>query len=299
MNTSATPSQNGLLDAPTSKPAPGQTPPETSASTLPTSQQPQRSQPDKLKAISDLLGGGPPSPEAGDGAAAPQAAGTTPTDAASPKSPKPKALLDLAETLGMEPKDLYGLEITVGDDEVVSVGALKDAYKNQKVAGLETTKRAADLDVREAALVNRQLLWDELGADLSRAINPQTRAKIEQHMAEQEAQERDRFLTALPEYRDQTKFDGFRDDVVKTLQGFGYSVPEMNIRDHRQLLVLRDLIQTKKRLNDLLAYSPKQDAPKAAAPQGRGSHKAPPATGRAANKTQAVSRISALLAKRG
>jgi hypothetical protein len=211
---------------------------------------------------------------------------------------RPKGLLDLAEQLGMEPKDLYGLEITVGDDEVVTVGALKDAFKTQKAAGLEAVKRSADLDAREAALVNRQLLWDQLGSDLSRALPPATRQKIEQHMAEQEAVERDRFLKALPEMQDQTKFDGFRTDVVKTLQGYGFSVPEMNIRDHRQLLVLKDLIQTKKRLAELLAYTPKQEPPKAAQPQGRGSPKATHATGRARNNGEAVSRISALLNRR-
>ena len=290
MNTSPQPSPSGLLDGQTGQPVTAPTQPETSASTSSTSQRPQRSQPEKVKAISDLIGGQQPA-DGADGADA-----NPPEEA---PAGKPKAFLDLAEKLGLEAKDLYGLEITVGDDEVVTVSALKDAYKNQQVAGLEAAKKAADLDVREAALVNRQLLWDELGSDLAHAIKPEIRAKIEQHQADREAQERDRFLTALPEYRDKAKFDGFRDDVVKTLQGFGFSVPEMNIRDHRQLLVLRDLIQTKKRLADLLAYTPKEEAPRAQSPQGRGSHKVQPATGRAQNKTQAVSRISALISKRG
>lgn len=197
----------------------------------------------------------------------------------------------------MKPEELYGLEVTTGDGEVVTIGSLKDAHATRQASQLETARKGAELDAREAALINRQMLWDQLGADLGKAIPPATRQKIERHLEEQQAVEKERFLTALPELRDEAKFDTFRRDVVTTLQEYGYSVPEMNIRDHRQLLVLRDLMRTKKRLKELLEYTPKQDAPRAAAPQGRGGAPAP-VTGRAKTGGEAVSRISALINRR-
>ena len=267
--------------------------------TLPQGKPAKRTEPEKLQAVSALLGAGLDAPGDPGPGAAPEGlpSGSLESDPAPAPEAKPKAFLELAEKLGISPEELYGLEISTGDGETLTIGALKDAYGARQAAGLETTRRAVELDERESALINRQLLWDQLGGELSKALTPDMRQAMERNQVDRENRERDLFLKALPEMRDKAVWDRFREDVVQTLSAEGWTIPEMNIQDSRQLKFIRKFQNMERRLKEYESYTPKAEPPKAQVPQGRGNG-ARPATGRAANPGEALSRVAALLNKR-
>lgn len=211
----------------------------------------------------------------------------------------PLTVSAVAEKLGIEAKDVYNLEVSTGDGEAVTLGKLKDAWQDRQQAARETARREASLDERETALTADSILYSQLGGDLEKALTPQMRQALVQRAQQSQTRERERALAAMPELRDQSVFEGFRSDLVKMLTGYGFRPQEMTISDHRMLLVLRDAMRTKARLEKLLAYEPSAPAPKAHKPNGRGNGHDPvkamvqraKATGRSADQDNAIAKL--------
>ena len=187
------------------------------------------------------------------------------------KGKAPTTIAEAAEALGMEPKDLYKMELTTGDGETVTIGDLKDAYQNRQAAERETAERAAALDERETAIFQEHRLLTELGQDLEKALSPEKRQKLVQNLEARDARERQLLLDAMPELKDKAKFDQFRSDVVEALGKYGYDPHEIVVTDHRHLLIVRDLIRAHRRIKSLTSISSEQKPPKSAPPQGRGA----------------------------
>jgi hypothetical protein len=277
------------------------TPPESASPGQETSSTPPETQPplteaEKAKAVADLLNGADSATER------PEEPPGDPDDPAPAPEPKsaPKTLSELAETLGASPEDVYKIELTTGDGEVVSIGDLKDGHRDRQAAQRETAEREAALDQRETAIIAEQRVWASIGESLEQSIPPEAREQLAQQMQERDRVERRRLMDAAPELQDQAKFEAFREDVVKTLGEYGYKPHEIVVGDHRQLMVLRDLIRTKKRLKDLLEYKPKQSPPGGRKPTGRGNE--PDGTARAISKAKSspheadkVAAVAALL----
>jgi len=223
----------------------------------------------QLARINELLGS-PQEPVSDD-------APDQPTDAKPASDPlrgadgkfKARSLSDLAEHLDASPEELYKLELTTGDGETVKLGDLKDAWQNRQQAARESARRDSGLDEREAALRAEQALWEPVLRELNDKLPQEFKARLRGRDQQQLERERTRLLDAAPELADQTQFQAWRGEVVGFLAGYGYSPQEMAITDHRMLVILRDHMRLKARLEKLMAYEPGRDPPKPSKPQGR------------------------------
>lgn len=187
-----------------------------------------------------------------------------------------------------DPEEFYKTEITTGDGEKVTIGALKDAYQSQQATARETAKRAVALDERESALYLDQQLINTLGT----APTPAAVQQYQQRLVERDTRERSSLLAAMPELKDAPVFEAFRKDVVDRLGKYGIRPNEVVINDHRQLLIVRDLIRAEARIKALLGTPAKSADPAALAPQGRSP--AAKLTGHSRGQ-DAVSRVSQLI----
>jgi hypothetical protein len=253
---------------------------------------------EKAAAVTALLNGEPPKDDAagedeGDGggrepgdADPPRAEGDDGAGSAEPADVQqapdaPATVQEAAERLGIDAADLYKLTITTGDGETVTLGDLKDAHQSRQAAERETAQRAAALDERETAIIAEQRLWAEMGDTLAQAITPEQRTALKERLDQRDAQERRLMVQAMPEMADPNTFAQFRDDAMQLLTDYGYKPHEVVVGDHRQLLILRDLMRAKKRLKDLASFKPRTEPPQSKKPQGRG---------RTSNRTAAVQR---------
>lgn len=209
---------------------------------------------------------------------------------------KPRTFKEIAEKLGMTPEEVYKMALTTGDGEEVTLGALKDAYVSQETARRETVQREVDLDARETAITQSQRLWSQLGDQLGKVLPPDAMQQLTDHLQQTDERERRTLMQMAPELQDETKLQQFRDDVVETLGQYGYKPHEVVIGDHRQALVIRDLIRAQKRLKALSEYQPEQSPPRSKrgtqpAPQSQAKIINKARRGNEADKTAAVSAI--------
>ena len=179
-----------------------------------------------------------------------------------PNSKKsPKTLSEAGEQLGIEPDDLYGLTITTRDGEAISISDLKDAHQDRAATEHESATRAVALDERENAMIASQRLWAEMGDQLTANITPELRQELAEQMTANAETEHRRMLQTMPELADTAIFTQFRNDVVVTMKEYGYAEHELVVGDHRQMLVMRDLIRAKKRLKALANFKPMPTLP--------------------------------------
>jgi hypothetical protein len=184
-----------------------------------------------------------------------------------------------------DPEAFYAQEITTGDGEKVTIGALKDAYQSRQQAERETAKRSVALDERESALAQDQRFWMELGE-----LPVPVKAKIAERMQARERAEHGKMLAMMPELKDKAHFDTFRTEIVEALGKYGYTPAQIVVTDHRQLMILRDLIRAQARIKALTA-EPAAKAP----PAKPGGRSGSPQPGRPRNQAEAVTQIAQLL----
>lgn len=312
MTSQPTPSPTGAGAATATTSAASSQPPANSSSpaaTPPSTEEKdwsQATEKDKADAISDLLRGGTPEPQPGSGDVPSDGEGGSddpwmpPEGETQESTEPPSTLADLAEKLGMQPEQVYDLELTTGDGETVKLGALKDAYQNRQAEARESAKRAKALDERESALTADAQLWSAVAAEVGRHLTPQTKQRLRDREIQNDREERRRLAAAMPELNDPDVLDRFKRSFVETLQGYGFGPHEMHITDHRNVVLVRDLMRYKTRLDKLLSYEPQQEPPKAARTKGRdtgANGRQQQMINRAAHGTekQKVDAISALL----
>lgn len=249
-------------------PDPGSTESETSSNS-PETPPARMSDAEQAKAVAELLNGETPPAQTGEDPGDPDL--EDPAPEAKDAAPAPKTITDAAERLGIEPADLYGLEISTGDGETITLGKLKDAHQDRQTASRETAERQAALDARETGLIADQQLWAQLGETLTKALPPEQLQRLQSSQQAKHEHEHQMMVQTMPELQDTAKMDQFRLDVVDALKNYGYQPHEITVGDHRQLLVIRDLIRAKKRLKELSEFKPAQKAPKAQPGKGRGT----------------------------
>jgi hypothetical protein len=299
-------------EAPTNEPesasGPSETPREPSSSGSETSL---RTEADKAREVHRLLSGEleDDQPEEDDGAAPladqPDEDQAGSEEAGSKENANVQKISELspqaiAKRLDIPVEDVYGMQITTGDGEKVSLGSLKDAWQDRQEAARETAKREAGLDQRESAILANQRLWSKVAGDLAGKLSPETMNGLREQAQQMERQERQRMLQAMPELNDEASFANWREKLVTVLGGYGFRPAEMVITDHRMLLIMRDLMRTNERLAKLMSYSPSKEPPKAAQTQGRSTPSNSKALAkRARNGTDSdkVAAVSALLGK--
>lgn len=240
---------------------------------------------EQIAAVADLLGGGSAEGAGGTELEAGEAQGDDGSSGApegtqegddeggsgtEARETPPATLTDVAEALGIEPGDVYAMEVTTGDGETVKIGDLKDFYQNRDVAMRETVERSAALDERESVISQDQRLWGQIGNDLVRILPPETVGQLKAQMVERDQHERQLLVDAIPEMADAAKFDQFRMDAVEFMgKRYGMQPHELAVTDHRHILIMRDLMRAEKRLDDLRKWKPKRDPPRAHKARGR------------------------------
>lgn len=214
------------------------------------------------------------------------------------------SIKDLATQLGTTPKKLYeSLQITTGDGEVLSLGEVKDRITTQEAATREIVQRENSLNERESAILQNMQVLQAVYSDLEGKLSPQTVQRLQAQRKQKEDAERRLMLGAMPELQDPAKLDQFRQDVAETMSKYGFRPNELVIQDHRIALAIKDLIQTKRQLDKLMAFDPEAQAapPRSQRPQGRRKlpNQVDQAISNARNGTQAdkVAGVSAVLRK--
>lgn len=219
------------------------------------------SEAEQLAAIGDLLAGTPAAE-----APANTAEGEEPDPWVQDKPPaaKPGTLGDMAKQLGISPEEAYNLTIPTGDGEAVKLGDLKDAWQNRQAEARETAKRAEALDQRESAAIASEQFLVTFAEDLAKTASPQAMQGLVQQHQQRLHGEQIRLLAAMPELRDPETLDRFKGQLVETLGRYGIAEDSPALNDHRVVLMVRDLMRSKARLDKLLAFEPDKAPPRQA-----------------------------------
>ncbi len=227
--------------------------------------------------------------------------GEEPEEAPRPRR-KPASLQDAAEQLGMSAKELYDLEIGLGDGSKVTLGAMKDAYADLGETRRETVRREVSLDEREGAIRDAETqlseLWELAGDGLSPATKGQIGAALKARREAAMVRAGDALARSMPEIRDEAFAGKFEQYLLKAGQRYGFHPAELvGMADHRVFLVMADLMKAQARIDKLVSVKPDpKEAPRSAGPQGRGgggdsAFARAKRTGKPADVTRAVSKL--------
>ena len=157
----------------------------------------------------------------------------------------------VAEHLGIEPKDLYEMQIGLGDGESVSLGEMKDTFKQYGTVR-NAEKQLAE---RESEFERKHLnTRTELNAILN-VIPPEMReAAIQEARARNELwsnDQRRQVLEAIPAWKDPDQRDQDREHIYSATAEYGFSRAEVeHTQDARTLRILKDFADMKRELRD-------------------------------------------------
>lgn len=170
----------------------------------------------------------------------------------------------LAEKLGVNVADLYGLDVGMkGDGKTVTLGQLKDLmaekvdYDAQRLVFEENrTKQENEL------LRAKQELQSIVSSLPANAINPEVQAKIRAQLDTHQQQERLRALEVIPSWSDEATESNDRNGIAEHLAEYGFDGSELDrVIDHRLVKYMRDNWQRKilvdKATKQLEAIKPK------------------------------------------
>ena len=167
-----------------------------------------------------------------------------------PESAAPITFKELAEELEIDVKDLYSVEIAIGGgEEPMTLGALKDAYKDFK--HLESNK--AEFQKQQLTGENELMRARQEFAQLAQML-PEITPEMQQ--AAQKAQqanlvkEQQALLKAIPEMADTQQAQVVNERVFKMGQEYGFSPVELGyIQDHRVIKLVNDFAKLQERLS--------------------------------------------------
>lgn len=191
----------------------------------------------------------------------------------------------LAEHLGIEPSDVYELEIPIADGKTVNLGQLKDEFKEYGPAKEYQRKLTEERETFERAQLQTRA---ELNAIMAN-IPPQMREGIIRSAREQQAQwskeQETAVLEAIPDWQDADNRAKDRAMLVEDGAEYGFSEQEITFtQDARTLRMLRDFSRMKRELSEMRAAAKAQPG-KANAP------------GKASPTTQSKRKLAAALQK--
>jgi len=178
------------------------------------------------------------------GVADPGEAGTAGEDSGVPDvdtDPDAVTLKALAERLDVKPADLYELEIPMGDRGAVTLGELKDAFKQYgPVKEAETKLNEQREEFERAQMVTRA----ELNALMQVIPAPMREGFIREAQARNSAWQREQetaIVEAIPDWKDTAKRAADRAEIVRAGAEYGFSEAEITYTsDARTLRMLRD-----------------------------------------------------------
>lgn len=211
------------------------------------------------------------------------------------------SLKDLADTLDVDAKDLYDVQIPIGADKVATLGDLKDSFKKFEVmqkgqADFEDNKTRSE---NEMMIARRQIeSLVQLGAK-SGALTPELVDMVDKQHLETVNRERNALYNVIPEWKDNTTRQTDLDAIVNVMSSYGFSRNDVeSVLDHRLLKFVHDMT---KRTNMISDARKKQAVPKNT---GKHSRSVSPsksalqqriATAKKGSQTQKIDAISTLI----
>ena len=183
---------------------------------------------------------------------------------------KPVTLSDIAESLDVESKDLYEIEIPIGQgDDAVSLGTLKDSHKeliklNADRASYDEHRTSSENELLVSRRQVAQLIQMGQSAGL---LTKSIITEIDNIHATNLKRERAALMTSIPEWSDPVTRDNDFEDIVEVLGGYGIQRNEIEQSlDHRLVKFVHDMT---KRLNAVKAAKVAAKLPKSITPGGR------------------------------
>jgi hypothetical protein len=167
---------------------------------------------------------------------------------------EPVTIAGLAEHLGVEPADVYELDIPIGDGVTVTLGQLKDEYKQYGPVREATQKIQEDRSNFERSVLATRA---ELNAIMTQ-IPEQFRESVinggRAHQAQWEKEQEKLVLEAIPEWADPVKRATARLQLIEDGAEYGFSEHEITFtQDARTLRMLADFSRFKRELMDAKA----------------------------------------------
>ncbi len=210
---------------------------------------------------------------------APDADEGSPSDdpESSPGQPKPSATppttpREAAEALGIDPKDIYALNVPISDGEAVSISKLQDAYRDSQKAEAAIADRSADLDTREGKLTTDMLLAGRLQQEFSN-LPQQAQRIVADFAAKEDARLKTDLMAVMPELADPLKQQEFGTQLNDLFKRYNVNPARTRFTDAGQYAMARDLMRAQAELERLKAYQPGKGKPKHKTPAGRNGGK--------------------------
>ena len=172
----------------------------------------------------------------------------------------------LAEKLDTDAATIYKMDVPLSDGTTAKLSELKDLWQGREAARAEIAAKAAGLNGREAQIIADQRVWSELA--INGNLPPDALDRVRTQIANQHRREQALLFDLVPELKDETKLDLFRNDVVRVLGSVGYQPHQVVIQDHRQALFVRRYVQMERELT-ALREAAKPKPPKARQGNGR------------------------------
>lgn len=164
---------------------------------------------------------------------------------------KPILFSDLAKGLGVEPGDLYDVEIALSEGrEPVTLGALKDSYQDQaQITERETTLAEREVKASNDVMTARRQL--EQLVQLLPTIPPELIKQVETLDADKLRTEQRLMVEAIPEWSNAAVLAADSKAIAEHLKPYGFSAAEVGlIQDHRLAKYVRDQMLREQRIKD-------------------------------------------------
>lgn len=194
---------------------------------------------------------------------------------------KPKTMAELAVTLGVEPAELYGIQVPSAQEgaEPYTLGKLKDLAAEHDDFTLRSLRLEDDARKRQSEFMRAEAELQEILATLPPdAIKPEARAKLEAKRNRALVSERQRVLEVIPEWKDATVRTQEIESMVEHLKDYGFPETYLSsVFDHRTLRYIRANWQREQQIRKALervqekkpTTPPKSKAPAAQKPASR------------------------------
>ncbi len=157
---------------------------------------------------------------------------------------EPVKLKELAETLELDTRELYDLEVQVGPDQFVTLGQLKDGFKEvrdleQTRSDFEETRTRQENELMVAKRQIEQLV--ALGVQTN-MLTPEVIDHVEKLHVANVDRERKAMLSAVPEWSNDDTRRADLSEISDLLMQYGFSQVEIDgVIDHRLLKFARDM----------------------------------------------------------
>ena len=198
-----------------------------------------------------------PLPEADPGVAAEadQPEGDTPDDEQpegdAGDEDKPVTFKELAESMGVEPKELYGVEFPLGNGESVTLGDMKDAYKaHQTLVAEREDYEAKKLQSEQEMMVANRQLQQLMTLGVKSGTVTQELLETANAVHQETMRRENALLTrAIPEWQDPQVRSADWQAMVDHVEGYGKSEAWLkSIGDHVSLKILHDAVKYQNRV---------------------------------------------------